>query len=241
MVDELEPPKVKKKRGRKPGMIYVGESKISYKNLWTSDGIYYDSPLTHLGKPRKIKRRVLRTRHSNYYGVPMSKKDYQRHKQECIVKLLSFCPRYSMIYTNITGEREDATYIDVMVCHNNRIYRITKLVAIIVDKQIAKTKSRQQFDKITTKPPLDECGRTNPKRNNLRYAEEIVKSLSKNVFNVDDAYIWQDISQIFCFNAEFKPKLKPHQIPRNKKEEIDVDTPQETVVESTPRKTYRVR
>lgn len=245
MVDELELPQVPKRgRGRPKGKpkIHVGKPKISNNNIYSTDGVRYDSPLTKAGTPRKRKQLIGKKRRLSYYGVPMNKQQYEEHRKECIIKLVSFCPRYATIYTSIVGEREDATYIDVMVCVNNRIYRITKLVAVILDKQIAKSKSRNQFDKITMKPPLDELGRTNPKRNNLRYAEELIKGLSMILFNVDDGFFWQDLSQIFCFNAEYRPKLKPHQTPRTKEwEQNIVDKVDEVSIESKPRKSFRVR
>lgn len=238
MVDELNPPK--KKRGRKKGVVHIGESKFGTKNLSTSDGIKFDSPLTFRGTERKRKFALRRYRNLDYYGGTLSKAEYLKLKESCIIKLLSFCQRYSTIYTNITGERDDGVYIDVMTCVNNRIYRITRLVAIILGKKIANSKSRRQYDKIVWRPPHDEYGQANPKRDNLRYAETIVKEMSQIMFNCDDGFFWQDLSQIYSFNSEYRPKQKQHAIPK-KPEEIVVDKPEEVGVESKPKKSFRVR
>lgn len=234
MADEVKP---KRGRGRPKGQR-IGKPKFHIDNIYITEGEKFDSPLTVRGTPRKRKKYPHRHANLNYFKGQLTKAEYANLKEAAIIKFLSFCPRYSTIYTNVAGERDDAIYIDIMVCQNDRIYRVTKLAAIILKKKMAKTHTRNQFDKITWRPEPHELGRTI--RDNMKYTEMVVKRLSQVMFNCDDGYFWQDLSKIYMFDCAYRPKQKKHAIPQNKPE-IVLDKVDESNVESTPRKSYRVR
>lgn len=230
---------VKRKRGRpKKGELPPNKKRdIDSKRISTTDGVKYDSPLTVRGTTRKRNFAIRRYARLNYYNTQLTKDEYLKLKEEAIIKFLSFCPRYSTIYTNVTGEREDALYIDVMVCQNDRLYRITRLVAIILKKKMARAKSRGQIDKITWRPDADDFHMKS--RDNMKYTELIVKMLSQEMFKCDDGYLWQDLSQIYMFDCAYKPKQQKHAIPKNIPNVLDNNDTSD--VESTPRKSYRIR
>lgn len=126
---------------------------------------------------------------------------------EMQMKLMGYAPAHSAIYTHTYNKSRCARYqyVDVFCINNNRLFKITKIVAYIMGFEIPKN---NKTDKSYVPYGVD-CMRVRTyKENDSHTREEIVeieanmiKDLSIKIFGVDNSYFHESIS---VMTSEFK-------------------------------------
>jgi hypothetical protein len=182
-------------------------------NISTTDGESYDSPLTFHGTPRKRKYTANRKRRAlKRYST---KKNNRRatYIKDCQIKLMSFAPMYTTIYTMAHGRGDwnKYLYVDVLALHDNRLYKITKLVSAIMDYPLLQSKSNFRMPDVVRIP----YGGTNEDTQEKRYIEleeKLVKDLSMKIFGYDGGYFWQSMHKLYAYDVEKQADAKEFRI-----------------------------
>lgn len=175
------------------------------KHIITDNPDTHDSELTFHGRPRKRK-----------YAKNRAKRDIVRYKmqdeqrKEAQIKLLSFAPEFTSIYTiSYYHQGSKFIYMDVLALHDNRIYKITKLMCYILDSIFLKS---QKGERSFHKHDLFRVKKTlSPEDRYYRYhvdlEEQTIKELSMVLFGYEDGYIWHSMHDLYSFDIK-KPEVK---------------------------------
>lgn len=150
--------------------------------------------------------------------VTLEKKDgskynakYRNKMQDMQIKLMGYAPAHSAIYT-ITYNKTRASryqYTDVFCINNNRLFKITKIVAYILGFKMHKPDT-------TGRPAIlhsMDCMRIRTFRENAVLSKkdmvtieiDMIKILSTKMFGVDDSYHHESI---LLMSSEFERKVE---------------------------------
>jgi hypothetical protein len=191
-------------------------------NISTTDGEQYDSPLTFHGTPRKQKYPANRKKRTlKRYST---KKNNRRatYIKDCQIKLMSFAPMYTTIYTMAHGRGDwnKYLYVDVLALHDNRLYKITKLVSAIMDYPLLQSKTNFRMPDVVRIPYEGTNEDTHEKRY-IELEEKLVKDLSTKVFGYDSGYFWQSMHKLYAYDVEKESDAKEFRIRASKPKEDD--------------------
>jgi hypothetical protein len=142
----------------------------------------------------------------------------RREMQDMQIKLMGYAPAHSAIYT-ITYNKTRASryqYTDVFCINNNRLFKITKIVAYILGFKMHKPDT-------TDRPAIlwsVDCMRVRTfreyavlsKKDMVTIEIELVKMLSTKMFGVDDSYHHESV---LLMSSEFERKIE--EIPNHTK------------------------
>lgn len=175
----------------------------------------HDSPLTTRGTPRKRKYPKFRKKRDiDGYNTEKTLK-FSRIKKESQIKLLTFAPMYTNIYTLAYGNSDTSRYfyIDVFSVFDGRLYKITKMVAKILGYNIIPSHHRFRTPNVMQVPNYLKEDKVR-ERVFLDVEHMVVTNLSKAMFNIDNGYFHESIMELFPYEAEKKVKMKDYRVRR---------------------------
>ena len=175
----------------------------------------HDSPLTTRGTPRKRKYpRFRKKRDIDGYNTEKTMK-FARIKKESQIKLLTFAPMYTNIYTLAYGSSDTSRYfyVDVFSVFDGRLYKITKMVAKILGYNIIPSHHRFRTPNVMQVPNYLKEDKAR-ERGFLEVEHMVVANLSMAMFNIDNGYFHESIMELFPYEAEKKVKMKDYRVRR---------------------------
>ena len=181
----------------------------------------FDSELTFHGKPRKNKYPKNRKAR---VGIKYNTKDNNidsEIKKESQVKLLTFAPEYTSIYTNSVHRSPENKYIyiDVYAVVDNRLYKLNNLVSRVMGKKLISRHCRFVERDVVRTNLLKESDEVD--MDTYVYTEMmLIKELSKIMFGYDGGYLWQSMHKLYAYDVE-KPVLDKKYVKREIKEDIN--------------------
>lgn len=155
--------------------------------------------------------------------ITPEKKDGSRYNSrsrkkmaEMQMKLIGYAPAHSAIYTHTYNKSRCARYqyMDVFCINNSRLFKITKIVAYIMEFEIPKTK---KTDKSYVTYGVD-CMRVRTYKENDDHSREemikietnMIKNLSRKIFGVDNSYFHESISVMTSEFSRTIDKVENH-------------------------------
>lgn len=143
--------------------------------------------------------------------VPNAKGEYnsspkRTRMQNMQLKLAGYAPPHSYIYT-ITYNKTRAKryqYTDVFCINNNRLFKITKIVAYILGFNLYKTKT-VFWGKDAMQVRTFREHETYSKQDMVDVETAFIKILAKKMYNDEDSYIHQSIVMM---ESEYKHKVE---------------------------------
>lgn len=165
-----------------------------------------DKGVSHSYPTNRVQRITVERKDGSKYNAK-----HRNEMQEMKMKLMGYAPPHSAIYT-ITYNKTRASryqYTDVFCINNNRLFKITKIVAYILGFKMHKP------DKTDRSPILwsEDCMRVRThreyavlsKRDMVVIEFEMIKILSTKIFGVDNSYHHESI---LTMASEFERKLE---------------------------------
>lgn len=188
------------------------KNKRSYDNLSSSDGISYDSELNWKGEPRKRKYKIGASR-----GIKRKKYNTRiEGKKESQIKLLTFAPEFANIYTYTVQKHRNYIYTHIYSIHDNRMYKISKLVSEVLGLRFYKNEFRKYVGRDTVRYPYEEIEVTQ-ERNFVEAEENLVKELSMKMFGYDAGYIWQSMHTLYAYETPKPVQTKSYVVEKQSK------------------------
>lgn len=180
----------------------------------SSNKEYFDSPLTAHGKPRKRRYpKDRKPRELERYNTERTMK-FSRIKKESQLRLLTFAPMYTNIYTLAYGRSDSSKYfyIDVFAISDNRLYKITKMVAKVMGYNIIPSHHTFRAPNVMQVPNLTKNDLVWKNKGYLTLEEMVVKELSLTMFGIDNGYFHESIMALFPFEVEKTVKQKDYRV-----------------------------
>ena len=179
----------------------------------TTRKVRTDKGVKHNYPTNRVQRVTVEKKDGSKYNAKS-----RREMQDMQIKLMGYAPAHSAIYT-ITYNKTRASryqYTDVFCINNNRLFKITKIVAYILGFKMHKPDT-------TDRPAIlwsEDCMRvrthreyaTLSKRDMVAIEVEMIKILSAKMFGVDNSYHHESILLMF---SEFERKVE--EIPNHTK------------------------
>jgi hypothetical protein len=152
------------------------------------------------GRPRKV--RTDKGVNHNYPDIRKRRTTYEKEDgtvyqtkkrtsmQEMQMKLMEYAPPHTAIYT-ITYNKSKATryqYTDFFCISNHRLFKLTKIVAYILGYRLYKPQGKNFWGKDCMMVRTFREYQTTDKLDMVKIEIDLVKILSKKMFNDENAY-----------------------------------------------------
>lgn len=205
----------------------------------TDEEGFYNSELTFHGTPRK--RKYPKTRKKRDI-VNYSTKKYNLNAdyiKECQIKLLSFAPLYTQIYTTSYSRnmQSNYVYVDVVAITDNRMYKLSKLVAKIMGYRLVRSSAKFKMPDVIAVPVENDWRDTDfedMRQPLLEIEEKLIKELSTRMFGHDSGYFWNSQLNLYAYDVVKPKREKTYKVKTPKQTD---DNEQKQIVE----KSYIVR
>lgn len=207
------------------------------KNIDNSSDDAYDSELTFHGTPRK--RKYPKTRKKREITKYKLKEEEKKLAQ---IKLLSYAPEFTNIYTKSHAVSPDRKflYVDVVAVYDNRLYKITKLISYVMGVPFLVSHARFRTPdtvRLDYNKTLDE----HHEKPYILLEEKLIKDLSMIMFGYDAGYLWHSMHELHSYDI-IKPSIqKTYKAKKIKEVEIVDEEPTEENNQPSEKKTYRIK
>lgn len=213
-------------------------TKANLNNIGSSDGLVYDSELTFRGTIRKRKFKVGRVYKNRTKYNTVRNKRKQDILKNAQLALLTYAPMYTNIYTSVNGygKFKKFLYIDIYSVHDNRLYKITKLVSKILGLKLMSPVANYVAHDVV-RVPYGAYYEENRMKVQHQIEEDLIRQLSEKMFGVASGYFWQTTGKLVAVDVPKPVVEKSYKI----ETVVDNNKNSDTIDTQEVKKNFRLR